>query len=371
MASLSLKNVCKVYPNGFVAVKDFNLDIADQEFIIFVGPSGCGKSTTLRMIAGLEEISSGELWIGDKLVNDIEPKDRDIAMVFQNYALYPHMTVYDNMAFALKLRKVPKGEIDKAVHEAAKILDIEHLLDRKPKALSGGQRQRVAMGRAIVRSPKVFLMDEPLSNLDAKLRVQMRVEISKLHQRLQTTIIYVTHDQTEAMTLGTRIVVLKDGIIQQVDTPQNLYNTPNNVFVAGFIGSPQMNLVDAQVIANGASVTLKMSDTVAIPLPAEKSKAILDGGYAGKTVIVGIRPEDIKDDDEFIAKHSTTTFESQVKVYELLGAEVNLHYDIADVTCTAKVNPRTPARPGDTVKFAMDVARLHVFDKETEQIITH
>ena len=371
MASLSLKNVCKVYPNGFVAVKDFNLDIADQEFIIFVGPSGCGKSTTLRMIAGLEEISSGELWIGDKLVNDIEPKDRDIAMVFQNYALYPHMTVYDNMAFALKLRKVPKGEIDKAVHEAAKILDIEHLLDRKPKALSGGQRQRVAMGRAIVRSPKVFRMDEPLSNLDAKLRVQMRVEISKLHQRLQTTIIYVTHDQTEAMTLGTRIVVLKDGIIQQVDTPQNLYNTPNNVFVAGFIGSPQMNLVDAQVIANGATVTLKMSSTVSIPLPAEKSKAILDGGYAGKTVIVGIRPEDIKDDDEFIAKHSTTTFESQVKVYELLGAEVNLHYDIADVTCTAKVNPRTPARPGDTVKFAMDVARLHVFDKETEQIVTH
>ena len=371
MASLSLKNVCKVYPNGFVAVKDFNLDIADQEFIIFVGPSGCGKSTTLRMIAGLEEISSGELWIGDKLVNDIEPKDRDIAMVFQNYALYPHMTVYDNMAFALKLRKVPKGEIDKAVHEAAKILDIEHLLDRKPKALSGGQRQRVAMGRAIVRSPKVFLMDEPLSNLDAKLRVQMRVEISKLHQRLQTTIIYVTHDQTEAMTLGTRIVVLKDGIIQQVDTPQNLYNTPNNVFVAGFIGSPQMNLIDAQVIANGATVTLKMSSTVSIPLPAEKSKAILDGGYAGKTVIVGIRPEDIKDDDEFIAKHSTTTFESQVKVYELLGAEVNLHYDIADVTCTAKVNPRTPARPGDTVKFAMDVARLHVFDKETEQIVTH
>ncbi len=371
MASLSLKNVCKVYPNGFVAVKDFNLDIADQEFIIFVGPSGCGKSTTLRMIAGLEDISSGELWIGDKLVNDVEPKDRDIAMVFQNYALYPHMTVYDNMAFALKLRKVPKGEIDKAVHEAAKILDLEHLLDRKPKALSGGQRQRVAMGRAIVRSPKVFLMDEPLSNLDAKLRVQMRVEISKLHQRLQTTIIYVTHDQTEAMTLGTRIVVLKDGIVQQVDTPQNLYNTPNNVFVAGFIGSPQMNLVDGQVIANGSNVTLKLSNTVSIPLPAEKSKAILDGGYAGKTVVVGIRPEDIKDDDEFIAKHSTTTFESQVKVYELLGAEVNLHYDIGDVTCTARVNPRTPARPGDTVKFAMDVARLHVFDKETEQIITH
>ena len=308
MASLSLKNVCKVYPNGFVAVKDFNLEIADQEFIIFVGPSGCGKSTTLRMIAGLEEISSGELWIGDKLVNDVEPKDRDIAMVFQNYALYPHMSVYDNMAFGLKLRKVPKAEIDKSVHEAAKILDIEHLLDRKPKALSGGQRQRVAMGRAIVRSPKVFLMDEPLSNLDAKLRVQMRVEISKLHKRLQTTIIYVTHDQTEAMTLGTRIVVLKDGIIQQVDTPQNLYNTPNNIFVAGFIGSPQMNLIDATVAQEGSQVTLKMSDDVIIKLPAEKSKKLIDGGYVGKTVVVGIRPEDVKDDPEFIAAHADSKF---------------------------------------------------------------
>ena len=274
MASLSLKNVCKVYPNGFVAVKDFNLEIADQEFIIFVGPSGCGKSTTLRMIAGLEEISSGELWIGDKMVNDVEPKDRDIAMVFQNYALYPHMSVYDNMAFGLKLRKVPKAEIDKAVHEAAKILDIEHLLDRKPKALSGGQRQRVAMGRAIVRSPKVFLMDEPLSNLDAKLRVQMRVEISKLHKRLQTTIIYVTHDQTEAMTLGTRIVVLKDGIIQQVDTPQNLYNTPNNIFVAGFIGSPQMNLIDATVSQEGSQAVLKMSEEVTIKLQLKRARSL-------------------------------------------------------------------------------------------------
>ena len=259
MASLSLKNVTKVYPNGFVGVKDFSLEIADKEFIIFVGPSGCGKSTTLRMIAGLEEISSGELKIGDKVVNDVEPKDRDIAMVFQNYALYPHMSVYDNMAFGLKLRKVPKAEIDKLVHEAAKILDIEHLLDRKPKALSGGQRQRVAMGRAIVREPKVFLMDEPLSNLDAKLRVQMRIEISKLHQRLGTTIIYVTHDQTEAMTLGTRIVVLKDGVIQQVDTPQNLYDKPANKFVAGFIGSPQMNLIDAKVVQVGNQVHEQLS----------------------------------------------------------------------------------------------------------------
>jgi multiple sugar transport system ATP-binding protein len=369
MASLSLKNIYKIYPNGFNAVKDFNLEIEDKEFVIFVGPSGCGKSTTLRMIAGLEDISSGELWIGDKLCNDVEPKDRDIAMVFQNYALYPHMSVYDNMAFGLKLRKVPKEKIDKQVHEAAKILDIEHLLDRKPKALSGGQRQRVAMGRAIVREPKVFLMDEPLSNLDAKLRVQMRVEISKLHQRLQSTIIYVTHDQTEAMTLGTRIVVLKDGIIQQVDTPSNLYNTPNNIFVAGFIGSPQMNLIDAKVIANGSNVTLKLSDTVSINLPADKSKALSD--YVGKTVVVGIRPEDIKDDEDFLAAHSDAQFKAQVKVYELLGAEVNLHYDIADMTCTARVNPRTTARPGDTVTFAMDVSRLHVFDKETEQIITH
>ena len=240
MASLSLKNICKTYPNGFVAVKNFNLDIADKEFIIFVGPSGCGKSTTLRMIAGLEEITEGELWIGNNLVNDVEPKDRDIAMVFQNYALYPHMSVYDNMAFGLKLRKTPKDQIDRLVHEAAKILDIEHLLDRKPKALSGGQRQRVAMGRAIVRNPKVFLMDEPLSNLDAKLRVQMRIEISKIHQRLGATIIYVTHDQTEAMTLGTRIVVMKDGVVQQVDTPQNLYQKPGNLFVAGFMGSPQI-----------------------------------------------------------------------------------------------------------------------------------
>ena len=260
MASLSLQHINKTYPNGFEAVKDFNLEIADKEFIIFVGPSGCGKSTTLRMIAGLEEISGGTLKIGDKVVNDVEPKDRDIAMVFQNYALYPHMTVYDNMAFGLKLRKVPKDQIDKMVKEAAKILDLEKLLDRKPKALSGGQRQRVAMGRAIVRDPKVFLMDEPLSNLDAKLRVQMRTEISKLHERLGATIIYVTHDQTEAMTLGTRIVVMKDGVVQQVDTPQNLYNAPGNLFVAGFIGSPQMNFLDATVKVSGKEVTLQVGN---------------------------------------------------------------------------------------------------------------
>ena len=280
MASLSLQHITKRYPNGFEAVKDFNLEIADKEFIIFVGPSGCGKSTTLRMIAGLEEISDGTLKIDDKVVNDVEPKDRDIAMVFQNYALYPHMTVYDNMAFGLKLRKVPKDQIDKQVKEAAKILDLEKLLDRKPKALSGGQRQRVAMGRAIVRDPKVFLMDEPLSNLDAKLRVQMRTEISKLHERLGATIIYVTHDQTEAMTLGTRIVVMKDGVVQQVDSPQNLYDKPCNKFVAGFIGAPQMNMNDAQVAKNRSDLTLAFGGHT-ITLPEAKGKALEAAGYVG------------------------------------------------------------------------------------------
>ena len=369
MASLSLKNVCKVYPNGFVAVKDFNLEIADQEFIIFVGPSGCGKSTTLRMIAGLEEISGGTLKIGDKVMNDVEPKDRDIAMVFQNYALYPHMTVYDNMAFGLKLRKVPKDEIDKMVKEAAKILDLTQLLDRKPKALSGGQRQRVAMGRAIVRNPKVFLMDEPLSNLDAKLRVQMRIEIAKLHQRLGTTIIYVTHDQTEAMTLGTRIVVMKDGVIQQVDTPQNLYEKPQNLFVAGFMGSPQMNFLDAVVRINGTAVTLEVAGQ-SIPLPPAKAKKLIDGGYNGKTVVMGIRPEDVYDSEMFI-ETAKCVFSSTIKVYELLGAEVFLYFDLGEFPMTARVDPRSNARPGDTVRFAFDVEKIHVFDKETEQVITN
>ena len=370
MANLSLKDVCKVYPNGFEAVKDFNLEIADQEFIIFVGPSGCGKSTTLRMIAGLEDISSGELRIGEKLVNDVEPKDRDIAMVFQSYALYPHMTVYDNMAFGLKLRKVPKEEIDKMVKEAAKILDLTPLLDRKPRALSGGQRQRVAMGRAIVRNPKVFLMDEPLSNLDAKLRVQMRVEISKLHQRLQTTIIYVTHDQTEAMTLGTRIVVMKDGIIQQVDTPQNLYEKPQNLFVAGFMGSPQMNFLDAIVEVVDDTAVLKVAGHF-IPLPPAKSKKLIEGGYNGKTVTFGIRPEDVYDSEMMVEASPQSTFEATVKVYELLGAEVYLYFDLDEFQMTARVDPRTTARPGDVVKFAIDVEKIHIFDKETELVITN
>jgi multiple sugar transport system ATP-binding protein len=370
MASLSLKNINKTYPNGFVAVHDFNLEIADKEFIIFVGPSGCGKSTTLRMIAGLEEITAGELWIGDKLVNDVEPKDRDIAMVFQNYALYPHMSVYDNMAFGLKLRKTPKDQIDKLVQEAAKILGIEHLLDRKPKALSGGQRQRVAMGRAIVRNPKVFLMDEPLSNLDAKLRVQMRIEISKLHQRLQTTIIYVTHDQTEAMTLGTRIVVMKDGFIQQVDSPQNLYNNPNNVFVAGFIGSPQMNMIESKVVKQGSDVALQFG-TNSIKLSEAKAKKLIDGGYENKTVILGIRPEDVHDEEMFINNSPESVVEATVKVYELLGAEVLLYFNVDQFDITARVNPRTTARLGDTIKVAFDLSKIHVFDKETEQVITH
>ena len=370
MASLSLKNIYKVYPNGFNAVKDFNLEIEDKEFIIFVGPSGCGKSTTLRMIAGLEDISSGELWIGDKLVNDVEPKDRDIAMVFQNYALYPHMSVYDNMAFGLKLRKAPKEKIDKAVHEAAKILDIEHLLDRKPKALSGGQRQRVAMGRAIVREPKVFLMDEPLSNLDAKLRVQMRVEISKLHQRLQTTIIYVTHDQTEAMTLGTRIVVLKDGVIQQVDTPKKLYNEPQNLFVAGFIGSPQMNFMDAVCKVHGEEVRLEFGD-FSIVLPPQKAKKLIDGGYADKTVVMGIRPDDIDDSQIQIETYGDTVIEADVTGYELLGSEVLLYYTVAGVNMTARVDARTTAKIGDHIRLALDPEKIHVFDKESELTITN
>ena len=370
MAGLSLRNVCKVYPNGFEAVKDFNLEISDQEFIIFVGPSGCGKSTTLRMIAGLEDISSGELRIGERLVNDVEPKDRDIAMVFQNYALYPHMTVYENMAFGLKLRKVPKDEIDKMVKEAAKILDLTPLLDRKPKALSGGQRQRVAMGRAIVRNPKVFLMDEPLSNLDAKLRVQMRIEIAKLHQRLGTTIIYVTHDQTEAMTLGTRIVVMKDGVIQQVDTPQNLYDRPQNLFVAGFMGSPQMNFLDAIVEVSGETAYLNVAGH-SIPLPPAKSKKLIEGGYDGRSVTFGIRPEDVYDSEMYVETSPMSVFESTIKVYELLGAEVFLYFDLEMFPMTARVDSRTMARPGDTIKFALDVEKIHVFDKETEMVITN
>ncbi|MDR3090612.1 MAG: sn-glycerol-3-phosphate ABC transporter ATP-binding protein UgpC [Clostridiales bacterium] len=368
MASLKLKNIVKKYPNGFEAVSDFNLEIADKEFVIFVGPSGCGKSTTLRMVAGLEEISSGELYIGDRMVNDVPPKDRDIAMVFQNYALYPHMTLYDNMAFGLKLRKTPKEEIDRRVHEAAKVLNIDHLLDRRPKALSGGQRQRVAMGRAMVREPRVFLMDEPLSNLDAKLRVQMRKEISLLHKRLETTFIYVTHDQVEAMTLGTRIVVMKDGVIMQVDSPENLYYKPNNLFVAGFIGSPQMNFIESKILKKDDDVFIKFAD-YKILLPEKKARLIIDGGYEGKDVILGIRPEDIHDEPVFISNSDDSIVDAKVEVKEMLGADVYLYLDVSGRSVTARVNPRTPVTVGDKLKLALDVNKIHVIDKVSEETI--
>ena len=370
MASLSLQHITKRYPNGFEAVKDFNLEIADKEFIIFVGPSGCGKSTTLRMIAGLEEISDGTLKIDDKVVNDVEPKDRDIAMVFQNYALYPHMTVYDNMAFGLKLRKTPKDEIKRRVEEAARILGIEQYLDRKPKALSGGQRQRVALGRAIVRDPKVFLLDEPLSNLDAKLRAQMRTEISKLYQRLGTTFIYVTHDQTEAMTMGTRIVVMKDGFIQQVDTPQHLYDKPCNMFVAGFIGSPQMNFIDATLKKVGSEYALCF-DKYQIIVPSEKTKGGVLDPYVGKEVVFGIRPEHVHDEPEFLAKCASDNgvVDCNVDVTELMGAEIYLYVNIGGIPVTARVEPTSTAKPGDSIKAAFELDKIHIFDKETERTI--
>lgn len=377
MASLSLRNVYKVYDGNVVAVSDFNLEIEDKEFIIFVGPSGCGKSTTLRMIAGLEEISKGELYIGDVLSNDISPKDRDIAMVFQNYALYPHMTVYDNMAFGLKLRKVPKDEIDRKVKEAAKILDLEHLLDRKPKAMSGGQRQRVALGRAIVRSPQVFLLDEPLSNLDAKLRAQMRTEIAKLHQKLGTTFIYVTHDQTEAMTMGDRIVVMKDGIIQQVDTPQALYEKPCNKFVAGFLGSPQMNFVESVLRKNGSKYAVEFgsADTkstrgviYSVELPEAKIVPEL-ANYVDKEIIMGIRPESVHDEEMYLSNASTGIIECDVDITEMMGAETFLYLTCQGIPLTARVSPRSKARPQDKIKVAIDPNRVHLFDKDTEATI--
>ena len=361
MASLSLRHIYKVYTGNVTAVKDFNLEIEDKEFVVFVGPSGCGKSTTLRMVAGLEEISQGELYIGEKLVNDVAPKDRDIAMVFQNYALYPHMSVYDNMAFGLKLRKVPKAEIEKKVKEAARVLDIEHLLDRKPKALSGGQRQRVALGRAIVREPKVFLLDEPLSNLDAKLRAQMRTEISKLHKKLQTTFIYVTHDQTEAMTMGTRIVVMKDGIIQQVDTPQFIYDHPINIFVAGFIGSPQMNFVEAKLEEINGKVMINFGDE-AISLPQDKATELTEKGYIGKDIIMGIRPENLDEATE----GQIDVVEATVEVTELMGAETYIYLSKGKANLIARVNGTSKAKPGDKLRISLETDKIHIFDKETE-----
>lgn len=376
MASLSLRHIYKKYPGNVVAVKDVNLEINDTEFIVLVGPSGCGKSTTLRMIAGLEEISEGELYIGDRLVNDIAPKDRDIAMVFQNYALYPHMSVFDNMAFGLKLRKVPKEEIAKKVEEAAKILDLSHLLDRKPRAMSGGQRQRVALGRCIVRNPQVFLLDEPLSNLDAKLRAQMRTEISKLHKSLGTTFIYVTHDQTEAMTMGDRIVVMRDGIIQQVDTPQELYERPCNLFVAGFLGSPQMNFIDAVLRRSGdyyvefgeEGTRTSKATKFQVSIPAAKVTPAL-ANYVDKPVILGVRPEAIHDDQMFLSNAKTGIVDAAVDITEMLGAETFLYLTVAGNSLTARVDPRSTARRGDDIEVAIDPNRIHLFDKDTEATI--
>ncbi len=371
MASLSLRKIYKKYAGNVLAVSDFNLEIKDKEFIILVGPSGCGKSTTLRMIAGLEEISEGELYIGDRLVNDVAPKDRDIAMVFQNYALYPHMTVFENMAFGLKLRKVPKDDNKKRVEEAARILDITHLLDRKPKALSGGQRQRVALGRAIVREPKVFLLDEPLSNLDAKLRAQMRTEISKLHIKLGTTFIYVTHDQTEAMTMADRIVVMKDGLIQQVNTPQKLYEAPCNMFVAGFIGSPQMNFIDAELKKKKDGNVYVEFAGFSIKLPEEKAelKKVVQAVEEERPVVLGIRPEHLHNEDFYMEQLKDSVIKAEVEVTELMGAETYLYLDIDGNKFTARVKPTTSIMPGDKIEIAIDPEKINIFDKATETAI--
>ncbi len=371
MASVSLKHIYKKYPGGVTAVSDFNLEIKDKEFLVLVGPSGCGKTTTLRMVAGLEEITEGELFIGDQLVNDVAPKDRKIAMVFQNYALYPHMTVFENMAFGLKLNKTPKEEIKRRVEEAARILDITHLLDRKPKALSGGQKQRVALGRAIVRNPKVFLLDEPLSNLDAKLRASMRTELTKLHQSVGTTFIYVTHDQVEAMTMATRIVVMKDGLIQQVDTPQNLYDYPVNIFVAGFIGTPQMNFINGKLEKKGEDVYFNF-ENLSIKLPAEKANNPDLKDYIGQEVVAGLRPEAIHDEPIQLAQNPDSQFEAYVDVTELMGAEIYLYLNVGEETrLIARVSSRSTSRAGDTIKVAFDMSRLHIFDKDTERCIVH
>lgn len=368
MAGISLKNIKKVYPGGVEVINNLNLEIKDKEFLILVGPSGCGKSTTLRMIAGLEEITDGELYIGDRLVNDVPAKDRDIAMVFQSYALYPHMTVYKNMAFGLSLQKMPKDEIDKKVREAARILDLENLLDRKPKALSGGQRQRVALGRAMVRDPAVFLLDEPLSNLDAKLRTQMRTEIIKLHQRLDTTFVYVTHDQTEAMTMGDRIVVMKDGVIQQADTPQNLYEKPDNTFVAGFIGSPQMNFIDAEITEYDNGFAVKFADYI-LPLPEGKGGKTVLGPYIGKGVTLGIRPEDLHSEPVFIHASKESCINMTVDVAELMGSEIYLHGQAGQQALTARIPSRVPVVSGQTVQLAIDLNKLHLFDKDSGKAI--
>ena len=373
MSEIALRNVCKQFDSEHYGIKDFNLDIHDKEFVIFVGPSGCGKSTTLRIIAGLEEITDGELWIDGELSNYLEPKERGMSMVFQNYALYPNMTVYGNMAYALKIRKMPKDEIDKKVHEVAKILEIEQLLDRKPAALSGGQKQRVAIGSAIIRKPKAFLMDEPLSNLDAKLRAQMRVELVKLHKQLDTTIIYVTHDQTEAMTLGTKIVVMKDGLLQQVGAPQSIYDNPVNLFVAGFLGSPSMNFFQCTVKAeenNRTALLLDDAKTVKkVYLDGTRGKQIADR-YNGRHVILGIRPEDIYELEEakkLGIENDSVDVDEPVVNREMLGAEVILYFDEQGKTLAVRLNPENQTKVGEKVSLYFDMDKAHVFDPETEE----
>ncbi len=362
MAQIKLENIYKTYDKKVNAVTDFNLEISDQEFIVFVGPSGCGKSTTLRMIAGLEEISSGDFYIDNVRMNDVSPKDRDIAMVFQNYALYPHMTVFENMAFGLKLRKLPKNEIEERVNNAAKILGLDEYLSRKPKALSGGQRQRVALGRAIVRDAKVFLMDEPLSNLDAKLRVQMRSEIIKLHKRLKTTTIYVTHDQTEAMTMATRIVIMKDGFIQQVGSPKEVYNFPVNMFVAGFIGSPAMNFFTVEVLEEG----VRLGDQT-IPVPSPKLMALHDMGYKGKSLVLGIRPEQFE--EAATNEPYKTMIPVTVEVAELMGAEMNVYASIQEESFVAKISTAKEVVADDVISLYVDMDKVHFFDAESEKCI--
>ncbi|GIV97714.1 MAG: glycerol-3-phosphate ABC transporter ATP-binding protein [Herpetosiphonaceae bacterium] len=366
MAGVRYEHVDKYFGDVHV-LKDINIDIPDGEFLVLVGPSGCGKSTALRCLAGLEEITSGNIYIGERIVNDVPPKDRDIAMVFQSYALYPHMSVYDNMAFGLKLRKVPKQEIDRRVKEAAEMLAIGHLLDRKPKQLSGGQRQRVALGRAIVRDPAVFLMDEPLSNLDAKLRVQTRAEISKLHQRLKTTFIYVTHDQTEAMTMGTRIAVMRDGVLQQLDTPQNLYDHPINTFVAGFIGSPAMNFFNGKVERTDGRLVVDTGD-FAVMVPAAKTEAA--SAEIGRRVILGVRPEDIHD-AHYVPRgvEESAKIPVQVNVTEPMGSEVFAYIQKGAHEFVARLDPRTSARPGQTMEVVLDMDKAHLFDAETERAL--
>lgn len=371
MSNIVLKNVCKSYDKEHYAVQDFSLEIPDREFVIFVGPSGCGKSTTLRMIAGLEEITSGELWIDGQLCNYVEAKDRDLSMVFQNYALYPNMTVYENMAFSLKIRKQPKDEVDKKVHEAAKMLGIEHLLDRRPAALSGGQKQRVAIGSAIMRRPKAFLMDEPLSNLDAKLRAQMRVELAKLHKELKTTVIYVTHDQTEAMTLGTKIIVMKDGVVQQADTPEQIYRHPANKFVAGFIGAPSMNFMETMVTERNGAVYLEGDRGVTLRARGE-NEMVLRRDYLGKMVILGLRPEDLQDEITASA-HRICYKENQLKAFvdlrEMIGAEAYLHMNTGKNLITARVPSEVPVTAKESITLYVDMEKAQIFDPFTEENI--